>query len=115
MHSLWTLSHPTCLLYYTFLYVHLLPLFADRAFMDAVAPRLLVLKGDGLVRMFQGTYSEVGPLLSVPGRRADTNGPLLTVPAPFRSGLAWPGRIHTQLVPCFLLLPVPRPGHTRSV
>ncbi len=26
----------------------------DRAFMDAVAPRLLVLKGDGLVRMFQG-------------------------------------------------------------
>ncbi|GAX75302.1 hypothetical protein CEUSTIGMA_g2747.t1 [Chlamydomonas eustigma] len=30
----------------------------DRAFMDAVAPRLLVLKGDGLVRMFQGSYSE---------------------------------------------------------
>jgi len=32
----------------------------DRAFMDAVAPKLLVLKGDGLVRMFQGSYSEVG-------------------------------------------------------
>ena len=27
--------------------------------MDAVAPKLLVLKGDGLVRMFQGSYSEV--------------------------------------------------------
>ena len=32
---------------------------SDRAFMDAVAPKLLVLKGDGLVRMFQGSYSEV--------------------------------------------------------
>ncbi|KAG1674033.1 hypothetical protein FOA52_000339 [Chlamydomonas sp. UWO 241] len=30
----------------------------DRAFMDGVADRLLVLKGDGLVRMFQGNYSE---------------------------------------------------------
>ena len=27
--------------------------------MDAVASKLLVLKGDGLVRMFQGSYSEV--------------------------------------------------------
>lgn len=30
----------------------------DRAFMDNVTNRLLVLKGDGLVRLFEGTYSE---------------------------------------------------------
>lgn len=30
-----------------------------RAFMDNVADRLLVLKGDGLVRLFEGNYSDV--------------------------------------------------------
>ncbi|KAL6746405.1 P-loop containing nucleoside triphosphate hydrolase protein [Haematococcus lacustris] len=30
----------------------------DRAFMDNVAERLLVLKGDGLVRLFEGSYGE---------------------------------------------------------
>lgn len=30
----------------------------DRAFMDNVTDRLLVLKGDGLVRLFDGSYSE---------------------------------------------------------
>jgi ATP-binding cassette subfamily F protein uup len=30
----------------------------DRAFMDGVADKLLVLKGDGLVRVFEGNYSE---------------------------------------------------------
>lgn len=31
----------------------------DRAFMDGLAPRLLALRGDGSVRLFDGTYSEV--------------------------------------------------------
>lgn len=30
----------------------------DRSFMDGVCDRLLVLRGDGLVRLFDGTYSE---------------------------------------------------------
>lgn len=30
----------------------------DRTFMDNVADRLLILKGDGLVRLFDGTYSD---------------------------------------------------------
>ncbi len=32
----------------------------DRAFMDNVAPKLLVLKGDGIVRMFQVREREGG-------------------------------------------------------
>jgi ATP-binding cassette subfamily F protein uup len=31
----------------------------DRAFMDNVTDRLLVLKGDGYVRLFDGKYNEV--------------------------------------------------------
>lgn len=31
----------------------------DRAFLEATADRLFVLQGDGLVRLFEGTYSEV--------------------------------------------------------
>ncbi len=38
----------------------LLTVSHDRAFMDNVAERLLVLEGDGLVRLFDGSYSEVG-------------------------------------------------------
>ncbi len=34
----------------------------DRAFLEATADRLFVLRGDGLVRLFDGPYSEV-PLL----------------------------------------------------
>ncbi|EFJ52913.1 hypothetical protein VOLCADRAFT_86383 [Volvox carteri f. nagariensis] len=36
----------------------LLTVSHDRAFMDNVAERLMVLQGDGLVRMFDGSYSE---------------------------------------------------------
>ena len=33
----------------------------DRAFLEATAERLFVLNGDGLVRLFDGRYSEVLP------------------------------------------------------
>ena len=42
----------------------------DRAFMAGL-DRLFVLKGDGLVRLFEGSYSEVGAADSSHGSRLD--------------------------------------------
>ncbi|GIL85565.1 hypothetical protein Vretifemale_14058 [Volvox reticuliferus] len=50
----------------------LLTVSHDRAFMDNVAERLLVLQGDGLVRLFDGTYSEYLELMEAQEAAAAT-------------------------------------------
>ncbi|KAI8472336.1 MAG: P-loop containing nucleoside triphosphate hydrolase protein [Monoraphidium minutum] len=54
----------------------------DRAFMDATTDRLLVLKGDGVVRLFDGSYTDYLQLLEDERKAAEAAAAAAPAPAP---------------------------------